>query len=212
MLQVQSMITTLSTCDYVRLEVLMSTLTGSRHATANLARRKLASAIVILPSELPCSTVSVGKRVRYRLDAEAAREQQLIWQAGESSETVSCLEPIGLALLGLKPSQTVVYPDESGQMRKITVERVTCDGRDTAKDTPGVALSRTVIAVFPERMWRELQRRLLRWLQSRARTTLETLNDNQLADIGVKRHELDTVAALIVASDPTADLQKLAQS
>lgn len=200
MLQDQSMVTTLSTCDYARLQVLMSTLTGSRQAIANLARRKLASAIVVLPSELPCSTVSVGKRVRFRLDAGATSEQELTWQPAEG-EAVSSLEPIGLALLGLQPSQTVSYRDDSGNTRRITVEGVT-----TAKDAPETAMSSTVIVSFQPRMWREFERRLSKWLQSRASTALKALNDNMLADIRMKRQDLDAIAAQVVASNRKADI------
>lgn len=146
----QDMVTTLSLCDFTRLEVLMSTLTGSHDVLAGLARRKLASAIVMLPTDMPSKTAATGQRVRFRVDNEAVKDQQLVWLAGGSHDVdvVSCMEPIGLALLGLGPSQSICYRDANGTTRRIVVEDVVVDAAVTSNGVDP-AKSRTVgVAAF----------------------------------------------------------------
>lgn len=171
------MVTTLSLCDYTRLEVLMSTLTGSRDAVAGLARRKLASAIVMLPTDMAPGTVSAGRRVRFRVEGAPVKEQQVVWHAAstQDGDVVSCLEPLGLALLGLTPSQSMSYRDESGNIIKVVVDEVIVEA--TAKlDVVDTAQSRTVdVAVSRSPLLQYLRASLSRWLQSRARAALEGL-------------------------------------
>ena len=199
----QNMVTTLSPSDYTRLEVLMSTLTGSRDAVADLARRKLASAIVMLPTDIPDTTVSTGRRVRFLVD-DAVKERKLVWHAHDTQDddVVSCLDPLGLALLGLSPSQSVSYRDESGRIRNVIVDDVlidtpvTLNGVDTAQ-------SRTVDVAVGSRstLWRHLKVSLSKWLKRRARAALEGLNDNLLADIGMTRRDLDNVADRVIGRE-----------
>lgn len=146
----QDMVTTLSLCDFTRLQVLMSTLTGLRDVMADLTRRKLASAVVMLPTDMSSKTASPGRRVRFRVDNEAVRERRLVWLAGspQDVDVVSCMEPIGLALLGLRPSQSVCYSDADGKTRRIIVEDVVVDGAVTSNGVDP-AKSRTVgVAAF----------------------------------------------------------------
>lgn len=193
-----SLVTTLSTHDYSRLHALKTTLTSSRHEMAGLVRRKLTSAIVMLPTDIPSHTASSGKRVRFRVDGGVSLERQLAWQGGDSSKVISCSEPLGLALLGLAPSQTLPFTDESGRTRRVTLEDVSFASA-AGKDAADLACAGTAPASDRPNFSQRLGRRMAKWLQGRARTALAGLNDSLLSDIGMKRSELDSIAEALLA-------------
>lgn len=83
----------------------------------------------IVPDE-SCATnvVRMGSTVTYREDATGrVRTVTLVYpkDANIDQQRISILTPIGAALIGLSPAQTIEWPSPSGTMEKLTVLNVT---------------------------------------------------------------------------------------
>jgi regulator of nucleoside diphosphate kinase len=109
----------------------LSALALQREATApELAARLLAElerATVRPDDRAPRDVVHMYAFVEY-LDAAhgAARTVQLVYpeQADIAAGRISVFTPIGVGLLGLKPGQSILWPDRDGHERPLTVLRV----------------------------------------------------------------------------------------
>jgi hypothetical protein len=117
---------TLSSADYARLQQLMLTMIGSRTVIAAIVRRKLGSGTPGPSSSLRSDRAVSGKQVRFSVDGRTVEERLLTWLPPEVEDgnTLSLLSPRGLALIGLRPGESIFYRAESGRTECIRIESV----------------------------------------------------------------------------------------
>jgi len=134
--------TILSSADYARLQGLMCTLIGSRTALAGLLRRKLGSAVVMLPSDAGPDLAMSGRRVRFTIDGASTGERVLTWDPPKRNTAayLSLQQPRGLALLGLSIGQSISYETDTGRREFLEVDYVFPD-EDVSIDLAGRALA-----------------------------------------------------------------------
>jgi len=110
--------------DHDRLSQLAEHSTNPAVAEALLA--ELDRARVVPDSELPASVVRMGSRLSYRTDAGESRAVQLVFPAEADIDAgrVSILTPIGAALIGLAPGQSIDWRTVDGRTQVLTVESV----------------------------------------------------------------------------------------
>jgi regulator of nucleoside diphosphate kinase len=115
--------------DRDRLETLMSARSrrsGSDQGPLEALEREIDRARVVTSREIPPDVVTMNSRVKVcDLDAGAEMELTLVYPLGANSRIgrVSVLAPIGMALLGSRAGDTVVWRVPSG-MRRLRIERV----------------------------------------------------------------------------------------
>lgn len=135
--------TVLSSTDYARLQGLMCTLIGSRTPLAAVLRRKLGSAVIMLPSDAGPDLVSSGRRVRFTIDGDQSAERALVWQPQKRGDTMnlSLRTPRGLALLGLRIGDSASYQTDNGRTEHLEVEYVFPEDGDPDRpwSEPGTA-------------------------------------------------------------------------
>lgn len=92
---------------------------------------------------LPANVVRMGSTVSYNLDGGAPKTVRLVYPADADISTgaISVLTPIGAALVGLRPGQTIGFEARDGSEREIKVIAVFAGGNDEAasKDTSKVS-------------------------------------------------------------------------
>jgi regulator of nucleoside diphosphate kinase len=126
----------LTTKDYTILEIMREQSLGNDDLMRSIASRKLSNAIVMLRDQIPSTVVTVGSRVRYRID-DGPSETRII--AGDDYHGLVGLLPVmpishphGLAMLGLAEGASVVLRPHDGPAEKITVLEV-ANRRDAAR-------------------------------------------------------------------------------
>lgn len=115
----------LTTTDYTILEIMREQSLGDHDLMRSIGSRKLSNAIVMLRDQIPATVVTVGSRVRYRID-DGPSETRII--ASDDYHRLVGLLPVmpishphGLAMLGLEEGASVVLRPRDGPAEKITV-------------------------------------------------------------------------------------------
>jgi regulator of nucleoside diphosphate kinase len=87
---------------------------------------ELDRARVVPDSRLPAQVIRMGSRLRYVTDSGESREVSLVYpgQADISEGKVSILTPIGIALLGLSPGQSIDWQGIDQRVHRLTVESI----------------------------------------------------------------------------------------
>ena len=95
-------------------------------AVAEALLSELDRARVVPDEEQAGSVVRMGSRLRYRTDAGESRAVQLVFPADAdiAAGRISIMTPIGAALLGLKPGQSIDWRTRDGRVQVLTVETV----------------------------------------------------------------------------------------
>jgi len=115
---------TLSAADAERLRSLTN---GSHRITPEVAdflEGELERARILPPEALPDSFVRIGSRVCFRDDGTGVTTHAtLVYPGQEDTERryISVLSPVGAALIGLSPGQSIVFVTAQGRRRKLTV-------------------------------------------------------------------------------------------
>lgn len=94
--------------------------------TLTLLERELSRAIVVKPTQVPATVVTMNSRVEVLyLDTDERRSLTLVFPptAGVDASRVSVLAPLGTALLGSREGDTVEWETPRG-VRRVCVERV----------------------------------------------------------------------------------------
>lgn len=101
---------------------------------------ELERARIVDDHALPHDVVRMGSRVRYRAGGGAEREVVLVYpaEADIGSGRISVLTPVGTALLGLRPKQSITWVTRDGRKQMMTVLAVTPPAEDDGED-PGPA-------------------------------------------------------------------------
>lgn len=110
----------LTSRDFALLESLVHNWREPFPGAGERIRRKLASATVVFPGDVPANVVTVNSRVRFRADAERPEERTIVKGHSEArcGMTLPLTSPRGVALLGAAVGQTVeaLRPDGSGEI------------------------------------------------------------------------------------------------
>ncbi len=115
----------ISTLDYDRLEQLLSRL-PLQHPSRQLLQQELDRANLLEPAEMPFDVVTMNSTVRLLLEASGEERQFTLCYPKDlaqqtSAEAVSVLAPVGMALLGLRQGERILWPmpDQSQQWIRV---------------------------------------------------------------------------------------------
>ncbi|MGE0152965.1 MAG: nucleoside diphosphate kinase regulator [Reyranellaceae bacterium] len=112
--------------DHDRLSQLAERSSAGNPAVADILFAELDRARVVPDGELAPSVVRMGSKLRYRTDAGGSRAVQLVYppEADIDAGRISILTPIGAALIGLAPGQSIDWRTVDGRTQVLTVESV----------------------------------------------------------------------------------------
>jgi regulator of nucleoside diphosphate kinase len=98
---------------------------------------ELERASVVADEALPTDAVRMGSKVRYRTNGGVERDVTLVFpkDADIGEGRISVLTPVGTALLGLRPRQSISWLTRDGRTQVLTVIAVTPPAAD--EDDPG---------------------------------------------------------------------------
>lgn len=125
---------TLSATDAERLWILSA---ASRRATPEVTdflEGELERARILPADALPANFVRMGSRVSFRDDGSGLTTHAiLVYPGREDTERrhISVLSPVGAALIGLSPGQSIVFVTGYGRRRKLTVLSVDQGGDES---------------------------------------------------------------------------------
>ncbi|HUH09747.1 Regulator of nucleoside diphosphate kinase [compost metagenome] len=111
----------LSRADFDALDRLVGDLPGT--GPAGLLQQELDRAEVCDPADMPHDVVGLNRWLHYADDRHPeVRRVQLVLprEADIDAGRVSVLSHVGAGLIGLKEGQSIVWPDPSGETRKLT--------------------------------------------------------------------------------------------
>ncbi len=94
---------------------------------AELLQTEINRAKVVQDSRLPADVVAMGSTVRFVDDATGVeRTLQLVYPQDADIEAgrISILSLVGAGLIGLRPEQSISWPDRSGQRRTLRIIEV----------------------------------------------------------------------------------------
>lgn len=112
--------------DYERLDAILCRL-PTQHAVASLLRRELDRAEIVESTEVPGDVVTMNSRVVLEAPDTGERHHiTLVYPSAADFDAgrLSILAPVGAALLGLRPGQTIDWPMPDGRVRTIRVVSV----------------------------------------------------------------------------------------
>ena len=109
--------------DYARLMRLADTIATRNGEISDTLSRELDRAKVLASRRVPASVIRMGSSATYRTDTGEERRVTLVFpaEADISAGKVSILTPIGIALLGLSPGQTMEWLARDGRRHVLTV-------------------------------------------------------------------------------------------
>lgn len=116
--------------DYDRLTALMETADAPT-PIVDFLTRELRRAEIVADEECSPHVVRIGSLVSYRDGVnDRYRTVRVVWplEADVTHDRISVLSPVGAALLGMSPGQSIVWPRPIGEPRTLTVLAVY--GRD----------------------------------------------------------------------------------
>ena len=124
-----------SDADLPRLTRLADAIADQSPDLADELLEELERARVVKAAQLPDTVVRMGSTVSYSSDDGQTKTITLVFpaEADIAAGRVSILTPIGTALLGLSPGQSMEWTARDGRRHKLTVDGVgNAAGSDTA--------------------------------------------------------------------------------
>jgi regulator of nucleoside diphosphate kinase len=110
--------------DRGQLSALLQTAAEKESATARFLREEIDRADVVRSQPAATSLVQMGSEVRFIDHQSGVREVRLVYPGEADADlSLSVLTPLGSALIGLGPGQTIAWP-EHGIERRLTVLEV----------------------------------------------------------------------------------------
>jgi regulator of nucleoside diphosphate kinase len=123
---------TISRSDHEALARLADTTAERNPAVSEELTAELDRARVVADGHLRGNVVRMGSTLRYTTDSGEDRTVKLVFpaEADISAGKVSILTPIGAALIGLSPGQSIDWEARDGRIHRLTVESVEPHGGD----------------------------------------------------------------------------------
>jgi regulator of nucleoside diphosphate kinase len=117
----------ISKADHARLTRLAENLYDRAPDLAEALLAELERAKVRPAGSVPADTVQIGSTVEYETDDGHGRTVTLVYpeNAEIAAGKVSILTPIGTALIGLSPGQSIAWAARDGREHRLTVRAVT---------------------------------------------------------------------------------------
>lgn len=128
---------TITTMDYDRLCNLAESASRNAPDVSAFLLEELGRAIITPPSDKPI--VRMGSRVDFRDEEnETVQSVRLVYpdQSDSRQGHISILTPVGTALIGLSPGQSIQWRDRRGSLKKLTVLAVQ-DAPETPQEPAG---------------------------------------------------------------------------
>ncbi|RYG86697.1 MAG: nucleoside diphosphate kinase regulator [Alphaproteobacteria bacterium] len=119
---------TLGAAEAERLSALALRSEASAPLVAELLLGEIERARICPDARVPADVVRIGSRVAFVDEAHGeARTVQLVWpaEADIAQGRVSVMTPVGAGLIGLRPGQSILWPDRGGEQRLLRIEAVT---------------------------------------------------------------------------------------
>lgn len=119
---------TVSSLDAYRLYKLLDSLPADCFAGRNELIAELSRARLLAPAEIPPTVVTMNSTVRFVVaPARKPIELTLVYpeDVDPDRNTISILTPVGSALLGLSPGDSIEWPQPGGETLKIKVQDIT---------------------------------------------------------------------------------------
>lgn len=122
----------LSEVDHSRLLVLAEDAPEKAAAVADQLMAELDRAKVVTAAKVPDNVVQMGSKIAFRSSDGSERQVTLVYpgEADIAEGKISILTPIGAALIGLAPEQSISFEVRDGRMQEITVIAVAKPGSD----------------------------------------------------------------------------------
>ncbi|MBI1407265.1 MAG: nucleoside diphosphate kinase regulator [Caulobacter sp.] len=111
-----------------RLSALALRSEASSPLVAELLLGEIERARICPDARVPADVVRVGSRGAFVDEAHGeARTVQLVWpaEADIAQGRVSVMTPVGAGLIGLRPGQSILWPDRGGEQRVLRIDSVT---------------------------------------------------------------------------------------
>ena len=115
-----------SDADYNRLVNLAAAVEEREPNVANVLQSEMKRAQVVSAEVFPANVVRMGSTVEFRSDAGQQRRVTLVYpgDADFAQGKLSILTPIGAALIGLSPGQSIAWTARDGRQHRLTVLKV----------------------------------------------------------------------------------------
>lgn len=115
-----------SDIDFKRLMSLAAAAQSRLPEVADVLQAELDRAEIVAVDSVPAGIVQMGSTVEFRSDSGQQRCVTLVFPGEEniSEGRVSILTPIGAALIGLSPEQSITWMTRDGREHELTVLRV----------------------------------------------------------------------------------------
>jgi len=115
-----------SDIDYPRLMRLAEAIADQSPALADELLEELERARVVKAARLPDTVVRMGSTVTYSSDDGQHKTVTLVFpvEADINSGRISILTPVGTALLGLSPQQSIEWTARDNRRHRLTVDKV----------------------------------------------------------------------------------------
>ena len=112
-----------SAADYDRLASLADAAEERAPDVASVLRTEIERAQVVPADAVPVNVVQMGSTVEFHPDSGQQRRVTLVYpgEADFAQGRISILTPIGAALIGLSPGQSIAWTARDGRQRRLTV-------------------------------------------------------------------------------------------
>ena len=129
---------TLGSAEHHQLAVLAMVGRGHTADDSDYLNYELDRARVVPDNQVPADIVRMGSLVTYRSGDGDPRSVELVYpDHATARDKVSVLSPVGTALIGLAPGQTITWHAPDGAAHKLTVISVANPSRGTAANAAG---------------------------------------------------------------------------
>lgn len=124
----------ISDADYPRLMRLAEAIANQSPELADELLEELERARVVKAARLPDTVVRMGSTVTYSSDDGQRKTVTLVFpaEADIARGRVSILTPVGTALIGLSPQQSIAWTARDNRRHRLTVESVAQEVVDSA--------------------------------------------------------------------------------
>lgn len=127
-----------SEAEHERLTNLAAAIEERAPEVAGVLRKEMERAQVVPADAIPADAVRMGSTVEFRSETGQVRRLTLVYpgEADLAAGRISILTPIGAALIGLSPGQSIAWTARDGRRHELTVLRVEQpDGSATRADS-----------------------------------------------------------------------------